>query len=97
MFVFGGAYQNHQISKVENYRLTPIGQLSFLFDNGACTNVGNELFFLCCHDYLDSSTNQRCLKATEPLATFHAAEDSSYPHSHTRIGNNGGMVNFNSW
>ena len=94
MFIFGGVNQNHQISKVENCRLTSIGQLNFSMYLGACTNVGNELIFICFHDWNDSSTYRKCLKSNEPLATFREARDSTHPHVETRIGNNGGMVNF---
>ena len=92
MFVFGGGNQKHQISKVENCRLTSIGQLNFSMNHGACTNVGNELVFICFHDIDDSSTYKRCLKANQPLAPFQAAKDSSHPHRDTRIGNNGGKI-----
>ena len=96
MFVFGrrGYWETYQISKVENCRLTSIGQLSFSMRSGACTNVGNELVFICFYDRKVSSTDRKCLFATEPLAIFQAAQDSTHPHRQTRIGNNGGMVNF---
>ena len=90
MFVFGGSKKRQQISKVENCRLISIGQLNFSMNYGACTNVGNELVFICFHDRDDSTTYRRCLKATEPMATFREARDSIHTHSETRIGNNGG-------
>ena len=90
MFIFGGRYQEHQISKVEKCQLKLIGQLSVKFDNGACTNVGNELVFICFHDFYDSSTDRKCLKSTEPSDTFQEARDSTHTHRETRIGNNGG-------
>ena len=95
MFLFGGISQQHQISKVENCRLTSIGELNFSMKYGACTNVGDELVFICFHDTDDSSTDKKCWKASEPLASFQAAPDSSHPHRNTRIGNNGGTMNFN--
>ena len=95
MFIFGGANQKHQISKVENCQLKLIGQLSVKFDYGACTNVGNELIFICFHDYYDSSTSNKCLKATTPLGVFRETRESTHPHKDTRIDNNGGMIIFN--
>ena len=92
MFIFGGYSRYHQISKVENCRLTSIGQLNFSMKKGACTNVGNELVFICFYNVYDSSTDKKCWKASEPLATFQAARDSSYTHRETRVGNDGGTV-----
>ena len=59
MFVFGGDKKKHQISKVENCQLKLVGQLSMVMDLGACTNVGNELVFICFHDTNDSSTRKK--------------------------------------
>ena len=92
MFVFGGNNQNHQISKVESCRLTLVGQLSMKANKPACTNVGDELIFICFHDKSDPSTDQKCFKAAEPLAEPVAARDSTYNHGNTRIGNDGGKV-----
>ena len=92
MYVYGGVTEVYQISKVDDCRLSVIGQLSFRMSKGACTNVANEFIFICFPDYADNSTAKKCYKTSQPLGTFQAARDSTHPHKNTRIGNNGGRV-----
>ena len=61
MYVFGGWDKVHQISKVENCQLSPVGHLNFVMKKGACTNLADQSVFLCFTDY--SQTNiKNCFK-----------------------------------
>ena len=92
MFVFGGRTEVNQISKVENCRLSSVGQLTFRMEKGACTNFADELVFICFPEADNESTAQQCKKSSHPLGTFESAKDSAYPHKNTRISNDGGKL-----
>ena len=81
MYIFGGVSNRRQISKLVGNNLQVIGNLTFYFDIGGCTNMADRKLFLC-FDLYDA---KRCRWSTGPLSSFHNASLSSYSHYRTRI------------
>ena len=82
----------HQISRVENCQLSLVGELSFRMRKGACTNLANEMVYICFPEVFRASSGKRCYRASQPLGAFESVVDSTYSHKSTRIGNDGGRV-----
>ena len=81
LFVFGGNYNRRQISRLDQYELHLIGELSFDFYLGACTNMADLKLFLC----FQYNSSKGCYWSANPLGDFKNASLASYHHSPTRI------------
>ena len=92
MYLFGGNTEVHQISRVENCQLSLVGQLSFRMRKGACTNLANEMVYICFPEVFRASSGKKCYKASQPLGVFESVVDSTYSHKSTRVGNDGGKA-----
>ena len=49
-YIFGGDIEKRQISKIVDCGLERVGSLSFNFTNAACTNLNDEIIYLCFDD-----------------------------------------------
>ena len=85
LYVFGGATNMTQISKVQSCRLEPMGQLAFDHKNGDCVNVANYKVVLCF-----GGDNNKCRMASSPTGAFNEMKPSQHEHAKTRIATNDG-------
>ena len=69
MYVFGAYFagESKQISRLDGYTLSVVGNLAFNHFNGACS-VMNEKFIFLCFSMWDQSSE--CRRATDPLGNF---------------------------
>ena len=81
LYIFGGAHNKRQISKLVRYKLQVIGNLPFDFQFGGCTTMASGKLFLCfsLYDY------KRCQWSTEPLGHFYNSTLAFHYHDSIRI------------
>ena len=79
-YVFGGASNKNQISKVENCQLTQVGALDFNFTAGTC-GVVNDKIVLC----FGNEDTRGCYYGSDPLQVNHRLPESTFGHAYTRI------------
>ena len=76
LFIFGGAYERKQISRLDGYKLNRIGSLFFDHQYGACSQMNNKYIFLC----FSSKDTTTCRRSTSPLESFVKIASSTYSH-----------------
>ena len=80
-YIFGGATEKRQISRLVAHKLTRIGALSFDFLGGACTQMDSSLIFLCFSAY----QGKQCWKSADPMGHFSVISKSKTDHQYTQI------------
>ena len=83
LHVFGGGSERRQISRLNGYRLTRIGNLDFDHQLGACSVMANQFIFLCFNSY-NSTDYKRCRRSTGPLDTFSEIALANHTHQDTK-------------
>ena len=89
-YVFGGRFQNKQVSMVNGYRLERKGTLNFDFDAGGCTVLKEETIILC----FDWRETKVCRKSNNPVGLFIKLSNSIYSHWVTKIASINGTEDF---
>ena len=79
LFIFGGATEKRQISRLSGYKLERLGDLPFDHYWAACSVMANQYIFLC----FDWNDTKRCRRSTGPLEQF--SEVALSTHAHRRI------------
>ena len=82
LFIFGGAVEKRQITKLSGQKLKRVGELDFDLKFGACSVMGNELFL--CFNYVPADT-RRCRRSTGPLDQFSEVALSTHGHRFIQI------------
>ena len=85
-FIFGGRYEQKQISSLNGCKLERVGSLSFHFPCGACANVDDQSIYLCFSEY----GKKLCWHGNNPSGSFKETSPSSFSHARTRIGASSG-------
>ena len=93
MYIFGGAYQTTQISKLNGCKLEREGSLNFNHRMAACANMNDEAIFLCFNDE-NSSDTTKCRKGNNPTGSFVELSPSNSEHRHSRLGVSQGKIKF---
>ena len=89
LFVFGGRFEQTQISKVIDCQLRQVGELPFTFDYGACANIDDDRIYLCFY----SSQFNHCRVALSPTDdVFAVINQSLFNHRYTRIASKDGII-----
>ena len=83
LHIFGGQYETRQISRLNDYKLERIGDLSFDHMDGACTVMASQFIYLCFND--DYNDTKRCRQSTGPLQGFTEIALSTHDHRWTRV------------
>ena len=83
LHIFGGQYETRQISRLNDYKLERIGDLSFDHFDGACTVMASQFIYLCFND--DPNDTKRCRQSTGPLQGFTEIALSTHEHLWTRV------------
>ena len=96
-FIIGGwQTQNNerrQVSKIENCRLTRVGNLEFDHRWGTCANINDEKVYLCFNrKYPGYDDDYVCRFASSPTGLYQEAERSTYRHRLTNIGTYQGLL-----
>ena len=90
MIVFGGEIERQQISRLDGYELTRIGQLSFDFRRGACTVFNQKFIFLCFSDLEYNNKNstieiRQCRQTSDLHVQFSKTTPSKHGHAKSAI------------
>ena len=80
-YVFGGDYEDTQISKISGCSLERIGSLDFNLKYGACVLVNEETIYLC----FDAFDTKQCHVGAGPYGSFSKITKSQFDHGSTRI------------
>ena len=88
MYLFGGANEERQISRVTGCGLKRIGDLNFDFSEGTCTLMQSSTVLLCFA--WSNYEGKVCRVADSPTASFKTIRDSNYNHYGIKIASNGG-------
>lgn len=93
-YVFGGDSEfKRQVSRLDGCKLTRVSSLSFNFEHGACTSVGDRRFYLCFGMGEDIKT---CRYATEVGQEMIEAAESLFTHHQIRIASSDSKLYFHS-
>lgn len=81
LYLFGGFWEDEQISRLDGYKLKRIGTLAFELENAACTVMNNKYIFLC----FGENEERLCRRSTKPTEGFNKIALSRYEHGWTSI------------
>ena len=90
-FVFGGDQEKRQVSKLSGCRLSLVGTLAFDHVEAGCSNVGDEVIYLC-FNANNADDYKKCRSATAPLGDYTEVALSTYEHRYTRIASSQSML-----
>ena len=83
LFIFGGANERRQISRLTGHKLERIGSLDFDHKRGACSVMANSFIYLC-FNVADSNYWKRCRRSSDPLKQFSEVALSTHRHPSTQ-------------
>ena len=92
-FVFGGNAERKQISQIVGCELKRVGSLTFDHFYGACTNVANNLIYLCFN--VSPENKKKCRVSSSPSGNFEEINESPNEHAYIRLASNNCKFRFN--
>lgn len=81
------ALHSRQISRVDDCKLTRVGDLEVDFQDGTCTRTSNSII-MC----FPSGLSKRCYKGSDPFSIREVIDDTVYDYQFTYISSSEGLV-----
>ena len=84
LFIFGGANEPRQISRLDGYKLKRVHDLLFDYSHGSCSVMKDKFIFLC-FGTVNETEYRQCRRSTGPFYNFQKLAESKHDHDKTKV------------